>query len=91
LRAQLFPSAKSLILFPDHRLHLERRGGAILEATALSASVVLPWLVILRYRLAGDWRSRTLLLLPDSGSAEERRLLRIALRWRRPDTELSAS
>lgn len=53
-------------------------------------SMALPWLVILRYRLPGQWLARGLCVPSDALSADEHRRLRVRLkfsrrRWKAPE------
>ena len=53
-------------------------------------SIAQPWLIVLRFRLAGQKRKRGLCLLSDNLSLDQHRLLRVRLafaqkRWKSPD------
>lgn len=56
--------------------------GAEQPARLLADSHVSPWLVVMRYRLPGQRRTRRRVILPDSLAAEDFRRLRVWLRWR---------
>lgn len=49
--------------------------------TVRDGSFVSPWLTLVRWRPAGAWFDRTLLVLPCMVDAEEFRRLRVVLRW----------
>lgn len=71
----------ALRLLPDGRIECRLKGEeAFSSAELLPLATVHPLLTVL-HLLAGDQR-RTVVLVPDSGCAEELRLLRIWLRWR---------
>ena len=70
-------------LRPGLRLRVDC-GGAM-EANAVAGSIrdgsfVAPWLAIVRWRPAGAWRDRSLLVAPDMLGAEDFRRLRVLLR-----------
>jgi toxin CptA len=46
-------------------------------------SMALPSLVVLRFKLPGQWFSRSLCILPDAMSAEQHRRLRLRLKFSR--------
>jgi toxin CptA len=54
--------------------------GSTRNYKVVMATTVLPWLVVLR--LTGQGGKRSLVLPPDSMTAEEYRQLRVWLRWR---------
>ena len=60
-----------------------RRSGDWLPITLLPDSLALPWLVILRFRLAGQWRVQSLCLLADSMEPDLYRQLRVRLKFSR--------
>lgn len=66
------------------KLRLVDRIGRTMSGHVLPGSVVLPWLVVLHYRLGRERWSRRLLLLADMCSADDLRVLRIRLRHPRP-------
>jgi len=60
------------------------RIGRAMSAELLPGSVVLPWLVVIRYRLGRERWSRRLLLVRDMCDADGLRALRVRLRHPRP-------
>ena len=62
-------------------LWILRSGSEPAAAAVQPDSAVFSWLVVLRVRGERDGRLRSLVLLPDSMSAEQFRLLRLWLRW----------
>lgn len=54
---------------------------AWVAGTVRPGSCVLPWLTIVRWRPAGAWRDRSLLLLPGSAPRDDLRKIRVILRW----------
>jgi hypothetical protein len=52
--------------------------------TLRDGSFVAPWLVVVRWRPAGAWIDRTLLVAPDMLGAEDFRALRVLLWWCQP-------
>lgn len=69
-----------LNLLGDGRLEIVSPGGTPIEAIIHPHTLVLSFLVVLRYRQQGRWQSLT--LLSDSLAAEDFRQLRLWLRWR---------
>jgi hypothetical protein len=69
---------------PGVRLRIDS-GGAIEVGQACGSvregSFVAPWLAVVRWRPAGAWRDRSLLVAPDMLGADEFRRLRVLLRW----------
>lgn len=63
-----------------NQMRLVDRVGRNMSAELLPGSVVLPWLVVLRYRLGRERWSRRLLLVRDMCEADALRVLRIRLR-----------
>lgn len=60
--------------------------GKALHGKVLPGSLVLPLCIVLQFRIDGApwWKSRgQLILLPDAATAEDRRALRVRLRWGR--------
>ena len=57
------------------------RRGAWHETSVISGGYVSPWLIIVPLEGSG-WRHKWLVLPPDAASPEDRRRLRIWLRWR---------
>ena len=47
----------------------------------VDGSFVAPWLTIIRWRPAGAWLDRTVVVLPDMLPADTFRALRLRLRW----------
>jgi toxin CptA len=64
------------------RCELLTRGGAVLEGTVAGSSFVSPWLTVVNVRLEGGRRLRSVVVMPDCAAAEERRRLRVWLRYR---------
>ncbi|TCJ14751.1 hypothetical protein EZJ19_09215 [Parasulfuritortus cantonensis] len=64
----------------DGRLEI-RVGDDWHPATVGPDTVVLSWLVVMRYRMEGGRRHASLVVLPDSLPAQDFRHLRIWLRW----------
>lgn len=62
------------------------RIGRAMSAELLPGSVVLPWLVVIRYRWGRERWSRRLLLLGDMCESDALRALRVRLRHPRPAT-----
>nr|WP_232965833.1 protein YgfX [Pseudomonas palleroniana] len=46
-------------------------------------SLALPWIVVLRYRVQGEWRVRSLCVPKDSQAADVHRRLRVRLKFSR--------
>jgi hypothetical protein len=65
----------------DGRIEVESPSGALRTGWLAAGSFVAPWLVIVRWRPEGARRDATVLVLPDMAPAEERRRLRVLLRW----------
>jgi len=59
-----------------------RSGDEWVAARLLPDTTVLPWLVVLRYRVPGAGRSDAVVVLADSLPADDFRHLRVWLRWR---------
>jgi hypothetical protein len=71
-------------LRPGVRLALDAHGDIEVDAVVgvvAAGCFVAPWLTIARWRPAGAWLDRTLLLTPDRMAAEDFRRLRVILRW----------
>ena len=64
------------------RCELLTRGGAVLEGTVAGSSFVSPWFTVVNVRLEGGRRLRSVVVMPDCAAAEERRRLRVWLRYR---------
>lgn len=71
----------SLRIAADGRLQCLDDSAEWRDAEVLGDSFVSPGLIVLRYRVAGQ--VRTLTLLPDSAGADDLRRLRVSLRWTR--------
>ncbi len=71
-----------LRLEPDGSLLLRSGEDEWRPAAVLAQTSVSPWLSVLRYRLEGEGRARSLAVLPDSLPADDFRRLRVWLRWR---------
>jgi hypothetical protein len=56
-------------------------GGAWRSGVLRDGSFVAPWLTLVRWRPAGAWCDRTVLIFPGMTGAEEFRRLRVLLRW----------
>ena len=72
----------SLRLTPDGGLQGRDAAGEWQDVEVLGDSFVSPALVVLRYRMEGE-APHSLVLLPDSGNADDLRRLRVSLRWAR--------
>ncbi len=66
-------------------------GGTVTKAEALADSTNFGWLVVLRFRVVGETRRRTAIVLADSLPAEDRRRLQIWMRWILPFRRESAA
>ena len=67
----------------DHgRCELLTRGGAVLEGTVAGSSFVSALFMVVNVRLDGGRRLRSVVVMPDCAAAEERRRLRVWLRYR---------
>ncbi|MGQ0579893.1 MAG: protein YgfX [Betaproteobacteria bacterium] len=67
----------------DHgRCELLTRGGAVLEGTVAASSFVSALFTIVNVRLDGGRSLRSVVVMPDNAAAEERRRLRVWLRYR---------
>lgn len=67
-------------------VEIDFANGKTLHGKVLPGSLVLPLCIVLQFRIDGApwWRRRgQLLLLPDAAAPEERRALRVRLRWGR--------
>jgi hypothetical protein len=63
------------------------RDGAVLEGTVAGSSFVSSWFTVVNVRLEGGRRLRSVVVMPDCAAAEERRQLRVWLRYRaQPET-----
>ena len=72
----------------DHgRCELLTRGGAVLEGTVAGSSFVSPLFTVLNVRLHDGHRLRSVVVMPDCAAADDRRRLRVWLRYRaHPET-----
>lgn len=75
------PGGTTLRCQADGRLSV-RRGDDWEPVELLADTVVLPWLIVLRYRGTGQAGVVTCLVLPDGLGHDEHRQLRVWLRWR---------
>jgi hypothetical protein len=67
----------------DHgRCELLTRGGAVLEGTVAGSSFVSGAFTVVNARLDGGRGLRSVVVMPDCAAAEERRRLRVWLRYR---------
>jgi len=73
------PGTTRLRIAADGRLQCLDEAMEWRDAEVLGDSFVSTGLIVLRYRMAGQARSLT--LLPDSADADDLRCLRVALRW----------
>jgi toxin CptA len=64
------------------RCELLTRGGAVLEGTVAGSSFVSALFTVINVRLDGGRKLRSTVVMPDSVPAEERRRLRVWLRYR---------
>lgn len=63
------------------RLALRRDDGEWVEGEVLDDSFVVWWLVVVRWRAAGERRSRSLVLLPGMAPPDTLRKIRVIVRW----------
>jgi toxin CptA len=69
------------------RCELLTRAGPVLEGTVAGSSFVSPWFTVVNVRLEGGRSLRSVVVMPDCAEAEERRRLRVWLRYRgQPET-----
>lgn len=63
--------------------HVEWEGsdGSVRHGRLVPGSFVAPWLVVIHWRPAGAWWTRTQLVAPDAVHPDDFRRLRILLRW----------
>jgi toxin CptA len=80
-----------LRLVADGRLQCRDGQGEWRDIEVQADSLVIPALIVLRYRTAADRRTRSLTLLPDSAAADDLRRLRASLRWTRRTRSDTAS
>ncbi len=74
------------------RCEVLTRGGAVLEGTVAGSSFVSGLFTVVNVRLDGGRKFRSVAVMPDSATAEERRRLRVWLRYRaHPDMPDSPS
>ena len=73
----------ALSLEADGTLHVQV-DGAWRRGRVRDGSVVLPWLVVIRWRPDGAWLDRVVLLVPGMVPADAFRALRVLLRWAKP-------
>ena len=72
--------AERLRVDSDGMLQCQDEQGAWRDMQVQGETLVTLWLIVLRYRTVGTRRT-TLVLLPDSASADDLRRLRVSLRW----------
>ena len=78
-------------LFEHGRCELLTRGGAVLEGTVAGSSFVSPLFTVVNVRVDDVRRLRSVVVMPDCATADERRRLRVWLRYRaQPETPDSA-
>ncbi|HEX5394307.1 MAG TPA: protein YgfX [Rhodocyclaceae bacterium] len=77
------PFVAGLVAGSDGRLSLEWKGQEPQVVEVSEQTLVLPWLIVLRFRLVGDRLAKGLVLPVDGVSPRDaHRLLRRWLRWR---------
>ena len=69
----------------DARVRISTRDGRELEAQLQPDTLVTPWLMIVRLRIGKGFRNKSLVLGNDVLTGEERRRLRVLLRFARLD------
>lgn len=74
-------AARFISVQRDGRFEVESRSGAVRTGQLRAGSFVAPWLVIVRWRPDGARGDATVLVMPDMASGEDRRRLRVLLRW----------
>jgi hypothetical protein len=67
----------------DGRIEASRADGRWIAGRIVPGSFVAPWLVVVRWVPDGAWLARTIPVFPDMAGGEERRRLRVLLRWGR--------
>ena len=72
--------AERLRVDSDGMLQCQDEQGAWRDMQVQGETLVTLWLIVLRYRTVGTRRT-TLVLLPDSASADDLLRLRVSLRW----------
>lgn len=71
------------VMLRDHgRCELLTRSGAVLEGIVAGSSFVSGLFTVVNVQLDGGRRLRSVVVMPDSAAAEERRCLRVWLRYR---------
>jgi len=75
-------SIRELVLKTDGTVEALRNDGGRIDAKVTMQSTVLPCLIVMLLELPGRRRLNSLVILPDSLPVEERRILRIWLRWK---------
>ena len=73
--------ATRIVLRPPRDIQVLDGAGAWRAGAIADGCFVAPWLTIVRWRPAGAWIDRTIVVLPDMVSAEDFRRLRVLLRW----------
>lgn len=83
LRGRVLGKPPVLRALPDGSLELDAGGrGEPRRARVHRGSRVYSGLIVLRYRLEGERRRRSLVIAPDCADAQALRQLRVWLRWR---------
>lgn len=75
-------SIRELVLNADGSVGILRNDGRRTEGRVSRQSTVLPYLIVILLDLPGSRGINSLLILPDSLTVEDRRLLRTWLRWK---------
>ncbi|MCP5278857.1 MAG: hypothetical protein H6935_10925 [Thiobacillus sp.] len=75
------PHSLTLAFHRDGQFAIQMHGARLPSALGLQQAI-LPWIVVLRYRLGDRGRTRQHLLLPDCLPDQDLRRLRVWLKWR---------
>lgn len=75
-------SIRQLILKADGSIEGQRNDGGQFDARISGQTTILSWLIVMLLELPGSRRLHPLVILPDSLSVEDRRILRAWLRWK---------
>ncbi len=70
-------------LSDDGRCELRTRGGTVLEGKVAGSSFVSVWLTVVNIRLDHRHTIRSVVVLPDCATSEDRRRLRVWLRYQK--------
>ena len=73
--------ATRLVLRRPRDIEVRDGAGAWRSGAIADGCFVAPWLTVVRWRPAGAWVDRTIVVLPDMIGAEDFRRLRVMLRW----------